>query len=309
MADRLISAEAGTFSALPRTESEEVRQLEQAIEESLRVSLSRNLSKAARLFGQGTLAETLSRPRSRPEFLCKICYSNDEEEQAYALPCGHRWHKDCLHGYIKSKVGDAQLAILCPEINEDLADRDLAVNGREVGCTEVITEELVVEIAREIGDQELVDRYQKFKELQGDPNMRECPQCKHRQLGCASTPRMTCSSCNFGYCFTHADAHTGATCRQFERKERDATRANERFMLANTLPCPWCEKPTTKNGGCNHMTVRVCATISLVTCGYLQLTPLWWLTLFNLYNSVFALPQRLVLVRKISRISPCVYLG
>ena len=51
------------------------------------------------------------RRRSRPEFLCKICYSNDDEENAYTLPCGHRWHKDCLHGYLTSKIGDAQLQV------------------------------------------------------------------------------------------------------------------------------------------------------------------------------------------------------
>lgn len=137
-------------------------------------------------------------------------------------------------------------------------DRDLAIARQEVGCGQVLDEQLILQLARECNDSELAERYHKFKELQADPNMRECPKCKVRQAGSAGRPRMTCNGCGFVYCFVHADAHPGQSCREFERRERDAVRLNERFLARNTLPCPWCGKPTGKNGGCNHMTCSRC---------------------------------------------------
>ena len=34
-----------------------------------------------------------------------------------------QWHSDCLLGYVKNKVADAQLTFLCPDIADDVAVR------------------------------------------------------------------------------------------------------------------------------------------------------------------------------------------
>ena len=81
----------------------------------------------------------------KKEFTCKICQTNDSLEEAFALPydpahlgprvacrshsrgdahylvhrCGHMWHCDCLHMYVRNKVESNQLSILCPDIDDD----------------------------------------------------------------------------------------------------------------------------------------------------------------------------------------------
>ena len=65
MTDTLLGGGGQSFTELPRTESEADRQLQAAIEESLRTSLSRTVSSAAattaRLFGAGSIADSLER--------------------------------------------------------------------------------------------------------------------------------------------------------------------------------------------------------------------------------------------------------
>ena len=249
---------------LPRTLSEENRRLEAAIAASLRSSFSATVRLLLprqdsdgdeRLARQPSLARQFS---VEPEFLCRICYCNDQEDLAICLPCGHRWHKDCLMGLIKNKVADAQLKILCPNIDEDASEQQLLTNAADVGCTELISREVIWRLADDLGDTDVKDAYIRFEALNNNPNVRECPECGHRQEGSAQDPRMTCQKCHSEYCYHHANAHVGSSCRDYERTQRKQNAEAEKWVRGHTLRCPWCQKPTSKQGGCNHMTCQRC---------------------------------------------------
>ena len=246
---------------MPRTVSEENRNLAAALAASLE-GLTRQLSATARQALGDTPA--LRRLSSKPEFFCKICYCNDlvgDGSTSIALPCGHRWHKDCLLGLIKSKVADSQLEILCPDVPTDVHERDLLTNANEVGCDTLITKEMIFDLAAELGDDELPATFTRFQEMISDPRVRECPRegCNQRQKGDPRRPKMTCEACDQQYCFAHATAHAPTqSCASYERQQRAETRANQQFVQGTTLECPACRKPTTKAGGCNHMTCSQC---------------------------------------------------
>ena len=211
----------------------------------------------------------VGRQTSVPEFLCKICYMNDAEEDAIRLRCGHRWHKDCLLQLLRSKVSDAELQILCPDIADDVDERELLGNAREVGCTHVIARPIIFALAQEMGDTALQEQYARFEELESNPSVRECPVdgCGHRQEGSPRSPNMGCEKCGLEYCFVHSAAHPGETCRVYERKQRVVNVEHAKFIVGHTLPCPWCKKPTTKQGGCNHMTCSTCGKDWCWVCG------------------------------------------
>ena len=127
---------------MPQTTSEEDRNLAAALAASLG-ELTRQISATAT---QVVADSRLRRLGSQSEFFCKICYCNDpvgDGSTSIELPCGHRWHKDCLLGMIKSKVADSQLEILCPDVPTDIDERALLDNADEVGCDTLITKEII----------------------------------------------------------------------------------------------------------------------------------------------------------------------
>ena len=202
-----------------------------------------------------------------PEFLCKICYMNDDQENAITLRCGHRWHKECLLGLLQSKVADAQTLIHCPDVSDEVDERALLANGGR--CTHVIGKPTIFALAAELGDASLPAQYARWEDMARNPDVRECPVdgCGHRQIGDPRRPQMTCEKCAYEYCFVHSAAHPGETCRAYERRQRATDSHSNKVVAGQTLPCPWCTKPTTKQGGCNHMTCVHCKKDWCWVCG------------------------------------------
>jgi hypothetical protein len=245
------------------TEAEIAQMSEQ---EQLAAVIAMSLQQAtAAISGRGAGHQT-----SVPEFLCKICYMNDAEEDAITLRCGHRWHKECLLQLLRSKVSDGKLQILCPDISDDVDERELLGNAREVGCTQIIGKPTIFALADELGDTALQEQYTRFEELDQNPNVRECPVdgCGHRQEGSPRSPKMQCEKCGLEYCFFHSAAHPPSeTCRAYEQRQRRSNAEHAKFVAGFTMPCPWCKKPTTKQGGCNHMTCSTCGKDWCWVCG------------------------------------------
>jgi hypothetical protein len=233
-------------------------------QEQLAAVMAMSLQEAA----AGNRIALLGQPDSQPAFLCKICYMDDEGE-VIRLRCGHRWHKECLLQFLRSKVADGKLKISCPDIRANVNERDLLGNAREVGCTQVIAKETIFALADELGDTVLQGQYTRFEELDQNPNVRDCPLdgCGHRQTGSERSPQMQCEKCGLEYCFIHSAAHTGETCRAYEQRQRRSNAQHAKFVKGYTLPCPWGQKPTTNQGGCNHMTCSTCGKDWCWVCG------------------------------------------
>jgi hypothetical protein len=231
-----------TEDMLPRTRSAEERQLQEALAASLSMS-------------SGVAA--LVRQASGRDTLCKICYGNYPPSQM-VVSCrhNHMWCRECLGGYLTSKISESQLAVLCPDIDD----------ATDVGCAELLSEELI----RDVVDAQTVAAFERFREMKSNPNIRECPRdgCGHtQQTGSARHPEMICERCGQAYCFAHASAHPGETCRVYEKRQRDAEGETLWFLNQISKPCPKCKCPTQKNEGCNHMTCRNCKQDWCWICG------------------------------------------
>jgi len=74
--------------------------------------------------------------------------------------------------------------------------------------------------------------------------------------------QMVTCSCGYRFCFhCQEEAHWPATCEQvkmWQKKIQDESET-QNWISAHTQDCPKCKSFIEKNGGCNHMTCRVCS--------------------------------------------------
>ena len=190
---------------------------------------------------------------------CGMCL---ERQPSGVRSCcyGHQWCRPCLAGYVGSEIACNELAVRCPWIGEEAALQR---------CNEVIDEATITALV----DADTAARYHRFKAL-SDPLMRECPlpradgtPCRHLQRGSARAPAMTCEQCHGAYCFAHANAHPGETCRAYEKRQKAVTKANSWYIKQISKTCPQCKAPTQKASGCIHMTCSQCRTHWCWVCG------------------------------------------
>merc|ERR1712186_176605 len=69
------------------------------------------------------------------------------------------------------------------------------------------------------------------------------------QVRCEFCGTQWCSKCK-------ADMHTPVSCEAVKQWAKMQGDADTMWMSANTKPCPKCQRPIEKNGGCMHMTCR-----------------------------------------------------
>lgn len=130
-------------------------------------SLARGSSAATR--GLAALARQVSNTVGvREEFECKICLDNGLVESSYALPCGHRFCRECIKAYVESRVSDAVLVINCPDLttppDADSGDADL-------GCAQELSRIAILELV----SPESREKYERFEAVAANSDLRECP--------------------------------------------------------------------------------------------------------------------------------------
>lgn len=82
-----------------------------------RIFFSDDESPSSASQSQSPISESLSSEASDEEacFECVICFEGvPEEEGTRLLPCGHEFCKDCLAGYVRSKIEDRKFPVFCP---------------------------------------------------------------------------------------------------------------------------------------------------------------------------------------------------
>ncbi|KAK3288408.1 hypothetical protein CYMTET_4117 [Cymbomonas tetramitiformis] len=202
-------------------------------------------------------------------FYCDICFENRLlAEEAPACLNGHRHCRDCMQGYFTGKIMTREVQnIICP-----------SMTGNE-RCGATFSDEGI----RETVEAETYQRLLRFRAMDADPRLCECPHCSHQQTGDPDNPDMICGQCGTTYCFEHAGAHSGVSCADFKRRngrgrwpqlcrccrggEDTAEGKSTEWKKNNTKSCPKCKAAIQKSSGCNHMTCSQCKQDWCWLCG------------------------------------------
>jgi len=180
-------------------------------------------------------------------YICSICGETTSLEESTSLACHHRFCNTCWESFITMKVIEGQTKISCPAVK----------------CNMHVEESVVKKIVKT----EIYEKYVRFVTksfVEDNPSVRWCP-----APGCGNAINVLdvikgsiVCSCGFRFCFTcHDEAHAPATCEQnklWMAKCRDDSETHH-WIYANTQDCPKCKSAIEKNGGCNHMTCKVCS--------------------------------------------------
>ena len=189
-------------------------------------------------------------PGPKPLFYCKICLENNSRSEMFTyISCEshHEFCLSCMKSYTAAQINDGIVIHPCPLIGE--------CNGH---ATESEIKQLV--------DDEMFTKFIRFQALKSDPDIRECPECLAQQRGNSRSPIMKCS-CGATFCFFHSNAHPNSTCQEYAKRTRSTDKASNRLVHRIAKSCPLCGTDIEKDGGCNHMTCRVCHTEWCWLCG------------------------------------------
>lgn len=201
-----------------------------------------------------TLAEQVGAV-SEVTFRCPFCFENvRERERVVFSACGNKEHgvcSDCMGHYIRGLVNDGRVS--------------------SVDCHKCRRHALPAEVLS-LTDDATFRKYERFKQMQQDHTVRECPSCNKMNkpdVDEDSEPiaEMRCEDCNTEFCFYHSNAHVGVPCAEYRKHIAREERLVEQGPLRDTKACPVCGVRTEKTGGCNHMTCQRCGSDWCWVCG------------------------------------------
>ncbi|KAG8699708.1 hypothetical protein FRC08_005149 [Ceratobasidium sp. 394] len=200
---------------------------------------------------------------SAPEitFHCDICQDTEPEiDVAIVEGCGHRFGRDCLKGFISSRLADGKFPIVCPTCAAE------GTNGGELG---VVSSWLAESVG--ITEQEFT-RWTQF-ELAAYSFALECTQCGRSYMvsrddyNDPSTKEFRCAmpDCDHVWCKS-----CSTTIEKGQTHTCDGSAELTRLMeKEGWKTCPGCNTPIEKNEGCNHIscTTPACNTHFCYVCG------------------------------------------
>ena len=173
---------------------------------------------------------------------CQICLECVPVDQIVSSPCAHIFCRDCMSGYLTSKVNDGHvLNVFCPYPN----------------CSRMLSSSDFIALL----PSELHGKYERFRqnaEVALDPNARWCP-----TAGCDTVlkrgkgkgaDKLKCNKCKRSLCFSCNEVwHEGRTCEQAANGVMAAYRRSH-----DVRQCPECHTTIERSEGCNHMTCTRC---------------------------------------------------
>jgi ariadne-1 len=159
--------------------------------------------------------------------------------------------RDCYGGYLSSGIGDgpACLRINCPQHQ----------------CRQAVSSSVVQTLCPpSLYDQYVMYLTRNFIETSSTMQWCPSPGCTKVALIVEHSDNninITCSDCSHEFCFRCGDpCHTPLTCEllaQWQLKCRSESE-NALWIATNTKRCPKCKNRIEKNGGCMHMSCKMC---------------------------------------------------
>lgn len=190
-----------------------------------------------------------SRSNSKKTSTCGICYSKmfASKFKMTGLKCGHSYCNECWVQYLRGKIMDDGLSqtIPCPT-NE---------------CNILVDDQMVLDL---VTDPEVRLRYQIlmaniFVESSKFFNWCSSPGCTKAIKVTSDLAKFVRCDCGNEFCFPcGCQWHEPVDCDLLKKWMIKCNDDSEtiNWINAKTKPCPKCQTPIEKNGGCNHM---ICA--------------------------------------------------
>lgn len=180
-----------------------------------------------------------------PGQMCAIEGEMKRRNELTRLACGHRDCTDCMGDRILQAIQDRNIGQIRCSNNYCQA----VLNRNDIVLLLQNDEQQIQNYDR------LVRQHQIEQEIANDPvNGRHCPtaNCDEAYRYGGVPENRLCQRCNQNYCANCLVQHPlGAQC---------AARENAADVIRNlnmeARPCPRCQRPIEKSGGCNHMTCR-----------------------------------------------------
>ncbi|KAI3834650.1 hypothetical protein MKX03_005990 [Papaver bracteatum] len=179
------------------------------------------------------------------EVTCMICFDAYWCEDMFcAASCDHLFCRSCWEGNIGTSISDGPgcLKLRCPEPS----------------CNAAVGEDMVDALVCE-SSKEKYFRYLLRSCIEGNKRCKWCPApgCSFAvefDLG-SEDCEVTCN-CKYKFCWSCGEEpHRPIDCSTIAKwKEKNSNESeNVNWILANSKPCPKCQRPIEKNNGCMHM--------------------------------------------------------
>ncbi|KAH9053121.1 hypothetical protein EDB87DRAFT_292592 [Lactarius vividus] len=209
------------------------------------------------LFAERTmLSQTIQRV-----FVCGVCMEEMPEDSVARLdPCGHAFCRECMRGYVSTRLEERKFPILCPTC--------IAGRGRPEGAAGEVSQIL----AQGLGlTDEQFDIWIEL-EMSSFSVLLHCRKCQRSmfvardEYEVAKVIRCPLPDCNHAWC---------RQCQQtlrfgWPKHSCDGTLELDHLVKQQGWKyCPSCKTPIQKVYGCNHMTCRTpaCNTHFCYRCG------------------------------------------
>jgi len=169
-------------------------------------------------------------------------------DNSFEASCSHRFCFECWNQYLTNKIQQGESGGICCASYKCNANLDQHIIKR------LISDDLYQKYFNYL-TQSFVDQNEKLKWC-------PAPNCGNVITADMLKGQIVACSCGFRFCFRcQQESHFPATCEQvrmWQKKIQDVSET-QNWIMANTQDCPKCKSFIEKNGGCNHMTCRVCS--------------------------------------------------
>ncbi|KAI3958366.1 hypothetical protein MKW98_011054 [Papaver atlanticum] len=185
--------------------------------------------KAVGLFEKPVVAKIVGKKKRK--FTRGICFAAHWSKQMFSTAgCNHLFCRSCWKGYINTLINDGPgcLTLRCPDPSCNAAVGEDMVNS------------LVCKVSKEKYSRFLFRSY-----VEVSKNIKWCPApgCSSAiQFAVGSENRDVTCKCTYSFCWSS----------QWNLKNSNESE-NLTWILANSKPCPKCQRPIEKNHGCMHM--------------------------------------------------------
>eukprot|EP00026_Physarum_polycephalum_P004292 Phypoly_transcript_04310.p1 GENE.Phypoly_transcript_04310~~Phypoly_transcript_04310.p1 ORF type:complete len:610 (+),score=129.03 Phypoly_transcript_04310:76-1830(+) len=189
---------------------------------------------------------------------CAICFDEPEDvKDIPTLSCKHFFCMDCWHAYLAIEVKEKHSLITCPGRDDK--------GGK---CKMVVDDVAVLRLLNAEEKAKYLDAMvQSF--IDANEAYKWCPakECNYavfvKEFSTEFKNESILCKCGHFFCFNCSnEVHLPASCNMVTEWRKKTSGGDESvdFQLIATIsrPCPKCNVPVEKNGGCNHMECSRC---------------------------------------------------